>query len=336
MPVINILRNKITMNMKLNKIVLIFSIIASLLSSCAYDDSYLDAKLTKNMAYFASLKDYTRTVVVGEGLQFRIGAAMAGALHNDLDRTVSFKLGTTAFALTDTSHVIMPTNYFNYASLLTTDGTVQAVIPKGSFIGYFPIVLDSVKFLNDPLALKGKYSIPVKIVATSLDSINKVNDSVTIKVKYMAGTEGYYLYKNTITKELNGTIVGSTVVENFANESNDQAWSMVTQAPFTVQVTAPIAEYTTSMKLIGSSVSTPLKFNLTVNSTGISYQQVSGQATIQADGANSYERKTHDFNLKYSFKKPSNDTIYHVSSNLIFRNRMRDGINETRDYLTKL
>ena len=109
--------------MKLNKVFLTFLIITSFISSCAYDDIYLDAKLSKNMAYFASLKDYTRTVVVGEGLQFRIGAAMAGALHNDLDRTVNFKLGTTAFALSDTSHVIMPSNYYNYTSLLGTDGT---------------------------------------------------------------------------------------------------------------------------------------------------------------------------------------------------------------------
>lgn len=322
--------------MKINRLVLILSLIVSFFSSCAYDDSYLDAKLPKNMAYFASLKDYTRTVVVGEGLQFRIGAALAGVLHNDFDRTVNFKLGTTAFALTDTSHILMPTNYFNYSSLLGSDGTVQTIISKGSFIGFFPIVLDSVKFLNDPLALKGKLSIPVKIVATSLDSINIANDSITVKVKYIAGTEGYYLYKNVITKELNGATVGSTVVENFANESNDQTWEMVTRSPFTVLVTAPIAEKTTSMKLIGSSVSTPLKFNLTVNSSGISYQQVSGQATIQSDGINSYDKKTHDFNLKYSFKKPLNDTIYHVTSNLIFRNRMRDGINETRNYLNKL
>lgn len=322
--------------MKLYKLITVIIVIAINAAGCAYDDSYLDAKLPKNMAYFASTKDYTRTVVVGEGMHFRIGAAMAGVLHNDYDRTVNFKLGTTAFAVTDTSHVLMPANYYNFAALQGADGTVQAIIPKGSFIGYFPVVLDSVKFLNDPLAIRGKLSIAVKIVATSLDSINKVNDSVTVKVKYMAGTEGYYLYKNTISKELNGVTVGSAVVENFANESNDQAWSMVTIAPFSVLVTAPIAEYTTSMKLAGASVSTPLKFNLTVNSSGISYQQIAGQATVLADGTSSYDRKTHDFILKYSFKKPSNDTIYHVSSNLIFRNRMRDGINETRSYLNQL
>lgn len=304
-------------------------------SSCAYDNSYLDAKLPKNMAYFASLKDYTRTVVVGEGMQFHIGAAMAGVLHNDYDRTVNFKIGTISFAVSDTSHVLMPTDYYNNSSLLGTDGTIQAIIPKGSFIGYFPIILDSVKFLNDPLSLKGKYTIPVKIVSTSLDSINKSNDSIMVRVKYMAGTEGYYLYKNLITKELNGTTVGQ-VTENYTNESNDQTWQMVTLSPFKVSVTAPIAEYSTSMKLTGASVSTPLKFNLIVNSSGITYEQISGQADIQSDGTSSYDKKTHDFNLTFSFKKPSNDTVYHVTSNLIFRNRMVDGINQTRAYLNQL
>ena len=33
-----------------------------------YDDGYLDAKLPKTIAYFASFQEYTRTVVVGEGL----------------------------------------------------------------------------------------------------------------------------------------------------------------------------------------------------------------------------------------------------------------------------
>lgn len=321
--------------MKLTRLILISLGFVLFASSCAYDDSYLDAKLPKNMAYFASLKDYSRTVVVGEGMQFRIGAAMAGALHNDYDRTVNFKIGTMPFALSDTSHVLMPTDYYNNGSLLSSDGTIQAIIPKGSFIGYFPIILDSVKFLNDPLSLKGKYTIPVKIVSTSLDSINKSNDSIMVRVKYMAGTEGYYLYKNVITKELNGATVGQ-LTENYANESNDQAWQMVTLSPFSVLVTAPIAEYSTSMKLTGASVSTPLKFNLTVNSSGVTYQQASGQAVIQADGTSSYDKKTHDFNLKFSFKKPSNDTVYHVTSNLIFRNRMVDGINQTRAYLNQL
>jgi len=196
--------------MKLYKLIIVLIAIALNAASCAYDDSYLDAKLPKNMAYFASLKEYHRTLVVGEGLRFKIGAAMAGELNNNADRTVDFKLGSAvAFPVEDLVHVPLQTDYYNYYTLTGTSGLVQATIPKGSFIGYFSVVMDSVKFLNHPLAMlsasQTKFlTLPVKIVSTSLDSVNIANDSITIKVRYMAGADGYYLYKNSITKKLNG------------------------------------------------------------------------------------------------------------------------------------
>ncbi len=319
--------------MKLNKLQIVPVLIALLVSACAYDDSYLDAKLPKNMAYFASLKEYNRTLVVGEGLRFKVGAAMAGELTNNADRTVEFKLGPDMpFPVTDLVHVALPQDYYNYSALTGTVGnTVKAIIPRGSFIGYFTVVMDSVKFLNNPLAMV-RYNqsqfltLPVKIMSTSLDSINRANDSITIRVRYIAGTEGFYLYKNTITRKLNGTVVGTTTTENFSNESDDQSWQMLTAGPFTVEVTSAIAAKSTS----------GLKFKLTVNNSGISYQSIAGQAVVEAAGTNEYNSKTHDFQLNYSFKNAGNDTVYHVASNLIFRNRIRDGVNETREYLNQL
>ena len=318
--------------MKLYKLIIVLIAIALNAASCAYDDSYLDAKLPKNMAYFASLKEYHRTLVVGEGLRFKIGAAMAGELNNNADRTVDFKLGSAmAFPVTDLVHVALPTDYYNYAALTGTTSKVQAIIPKGSFIGYFTVVMDSVKFLNNPLAMLSTtqtqfLTLPVKIVSTSLDSVNLANDSITVKVRYMAGTDGYYLYKNTITKKLNGNTVGTTITENYASESDEQAWRLTTAGPFTVEVLSAIGEKTTS----------GLKFNLTVDNSGISYQSIAGQPVVDASGPSVYDKKTRDFNLNYTYKKSGNDTIYNVNSNLIFRNRMRDGINESRDYLNKL
>jgi hypothetical protein len=318
--------------MKLYKLIIVLIAIALNAASCAYDDSYLDAKLPKNMAYFASLKEYHRTLVVGEGLRFKIGAAMAGELNNNADRTVNFKLGSAvAFPFEDLVHVPLQTDYYNYNTLTGSSGLVQATIPKGLFIGYFTVVMDSVKFLNHPLAMlsasQTKFlTLPVKIVSTSLDSVNKANDSITIKVRYMAGTDGYYLYKNTITKKLNGNTVGTTITENYASESDEQAWRLTTAGPFTVEVASAIAEKTTS----------GLKFNLTVVPSGISYQSIAGQAVVEANGPSTYDKTTRDFILNYTYKKAGNDTVYHVNSNLIFRNRMRDGINETREYLNKL
>ena len=318
-----------------SKLLIILVAIALNAASCAYNDSYLDAKLPKNMAYFASLKEYHRTLVVGEGLRFKIGAAMAGELNNNADRTVDFKLGSdVAFPVTDLVHVPLPTDYYNYAALTGTIGKAQAIISKGSYIGYFTVVMDSVKFLNNPLAMvlpvttaqTQFLTLPVKIAGTSLDSVNLANDSITVKVRYMAGTDGYYLYKNTISKKLNGNTVGTTITENYASESDEQSWRLTTAGPFTVEVASAIGEKTTS----------GLKFNLIVDNSGISYQSIAGQAVVDASGPSVYDKKTRDFNLNYTYKKSGNDTIYNVNSNLIFRNRMRDGINESRDYLNKL
>jgi hypothetical protein len=169
-------------------------------------------------------------------------------------------------------------------------------------------------------------TLPVKIVSTSLDSVNLANDSITVKVRYMAGTDGYYLYKNTITKKLNGNTVGTTITENYASESDEQSWRLTTAGAFTVEV----------LSAIGEKITSGLKFNLTVVPSGISYQSIAGQAVVEANGPSTYDKKTRDFNLNYTYKKSGNDTIYNVNSNLIFRNRMRDGINESRDYLNKL
>ena len=67
----------------------------------------------------------------------------------------------------------------------------------------------------------------------------------------------------------------------------------------------------------------------------VSYESITGQPVVTPEGTNSYDWKTRDFMLNYYYKKPGiTDTTYHVSSKLIFRNRIRDKVNETRDYLS--
>lgn len=289
---------------------LIFLTICVTLAGCKYDDSYLDPKLDKTICYFASQKDYTRTVVVGEGLCFKIGAAMAGAISNVEERRVDFRIvGGT-----------LPTNYFNYSSLMSS-GKITATIPAGGILGYFPVIFDSLKFLNDPISLIGTYTIPVKIIGTSLESIGA--DSINVRVKYMAKADGFYLYESIIKREINGTIVQSkTQSEKSVGESDSYAWRLTTTAPFSVEAVSAISAFTTS-----------LKFRLTVSGNSVSYQQSSGSPIVTPEGDNTYDQLTRDFVLNYQYKKPGNDTLYHVAEKLIFRNRLRDGINEPRDYL---
>lgn len=296
-----------------------------------YDDGYLNPTLPKTMAYFASFQEYTRTVVVGEGLSFKIGPAMAGVLNNTQDRTVDLQIGSVLnkTSATDT-RILLPSSYYNSAKL---GSPIRVTIPAGQFIGYFTIQFDSVNFLNDPISMYKSannegYTIPVKIVATSLDSIEKGLDSIKVSVKYIAGQDGYYLYNNVIKKEVAGVIVDAkTITDSALNESDNSAWRLLTQGPFKVKVTSATTAFTNG-----------LNFNLYVDQNKvITYESIAGQPVVTPEGTNSYTSKTRDFVLNYKYQKPGiTDTIYHVSGKLLFRNRILDKVNQTRDYLNYL
>lgn len=292
-------------------------IVVFALTAC-YDDSFLDAKLDKTIAYFASDQDYTRTLVVGEGLQFKIGAAIAGVLENTADRSLQFQIDQGAVAY-ENGRTGMPTNFYNSADL---SGTIDATIPAGEFLGYFTVKMDSVNFLKDSLALSGRRTLPVKLIGTSLDSIGK--DSVNISVAYMSRIDGKYLFDNEVKKEINGSIIaGNTVSKRYKDESDIYIYELSTVAPFQVQTTAP-----------ASAFSTGAKFLLSYENGTVAIDSVPGGFHVLEEGTNTYDPTTRDFELNYQYQKPGNDTIYHVTSKLIFRNRVRDGINETREYLS--
>ena len=326
MPVGNHLLNII--KMKIKKIVYLTAAI-SLLFNCKYDDSYLEPVYLKPRAYFASNISYERTVIPGEGLQFKIGAAMAGVAENKKDQTVDMIIVKHTQNISDT-RILMPDDYYNSSEL---SGNIRATIPKGQFLGYFTVKLDSTKFLNDPNTMVGSnplFALPVKIVGTSLDSISSERDSVLIAVRYQASSDGWYIYESTIEREFNGQMIqGRTTTESYRGESDAVAWRLTTEGPFTVRATSAVNAFTNG-----------LAFNMTIGQDKtVSYSQVDNQPLVEpvAGKVNSYDSKTRDFQLNYKYVRPNNnDTIYHVSTKLIFRNRMVDGVMQTRDYLNYL
>ncbi len=328
----------------MKKILLALIVIGTGLVGCKYDDGYLNPNLPKNTAYFASMTEYNRTVVVGEGLRFKIGAAIGGVLTNDEDRTVDFRINTTYYKRTATDvRVLLPTSYYNRTELGTP---IRAIIPKGEYIGYFTVKLDSAKFLADPLSMYADpknntvgYTIPVKIVGTSCDSINAMKDSVKVSVRYIAAVDGYYLYQSTIKKEIGGAFIDSkTITDNALGEADVVTWRLLTKGPFTVMATSP-----TNAKLKSDNAGTkPLSFNMTVDQNkvvSVNPVAVANMPVVTLEGVNTYDSKTRDFSLNFNYKKivvaPAvNDTLYHVSVKLLFRNRYLDNVNQTREYLS--
>lgn len=294
----------------------ILAAIVLCLSGCKYNDDYLDPRLDQTIAYFASATSYNRTLIVGEGLYFKIGAAMAGVKENPKDESVYMYISREPLS---GGKELMPKDYYNSSEL---SGVIEATIPKGEFLGYFTVKMDSLKFLNDPQSLTGGYALPVKLVDTSLESINTDLDSILVTVKYMSGVDGYYLYESTIKKEVGGSIT-DTKTEKYPNESDNSAWRLETKAPFTVQVSPAVNTSTNGVK-----------FNLTVKGNTVTYEPIAGQPFVEADGSNTYDSKTRDFELNFKYKDNQSEAVYHVSTKLIFRNRMVDNFNQTREYLS--
>lgn len=125
--------------------------------------------------------------------------------------------------------------------------------------------MDSLKFLNDPESLSGRYALPVKLVDTSLESINTELDSILVTVKYMSGVDGYYLYESTVKKEVGGSIT-DTKTEKYPNESDNSAWRTGNKS---------ILYRCRYLRAVNSSAN-GVKFNLTVKGSAVTYESIAG------------------------------------------------------------
>jgi len=119
-----------------------------------------------------------RTLILGDydvsdntndnNLKFNIGVRVAGMYNNTKDWSVNYELDPNLakklFNVTNDSMKILPSMYYT----LTPTGTV--IVPKGSFVGNVEVQLTQ-SFLDDPLAYKGVYVLPLRITGSTTDSV---------------------------------------------------------------------------------------------------------------------------------------------------------------------
>jgi hypothetical protein len=143
-----------------------------------------------------------RTVVLGEGLKLDIGVYLAGVLENKQDRWVRFTIDPSLLA--GTAYELMPANYY------TLSNSNTMTIPAGEYIGRVTVNLDSVRFVNDPDAVRYHYAIPIRLTETSADSINSGSDTKIVVIKFITRVEGFYNHTGTYTTyDDAGAVMGS-------------------------------------------------------------------------------------------------------------------------------
>ncbi|WP_162623351.1 DUF1735 domain-containing protein [Confluentibacter sediminis] len=225
------------------KKLLIFLVFISVLTSC-YDDFRLDNEFSS--VAFSSADGGSnesgvlwRTVVKGEGLKLDAGIYLAGILDNKNERWADYELDPALLIGTD--YTMLPSDYY------TLSNSSRFVIPAGETVGKVSIVLDSIKFLNDPLTTKMNYAIPFRLIETSEDSILSTQKTQILVLKYINKQEGFYNQKGNFK-----TIGPGGEILNSGNISNVIKGSTIYQDSL---------EMNGSMNLIGEDYKIKLKVN---------------------------------------------------------------------------
>ena len=280
-----------------------------------------------------------RTLVVGEGMEIKIGAVLSGVRENDRDRTVSFQIDDSLVSLetltamqgaaqyikdavaTVTELNLLPADYYTL-----TDNS-KIVIEKGQHSGTITFRPDSVKFLSDAKTLAANYVLPFRITSADADSILVNKNYAVIGLKYENMLFGNYWHGGvTVEKDASGNVVGEEKKYYTTIPSPDsKAWTLKTVAPFEL-ITNGVSDLSNSSKP---------EFKITLNGANVTISSVAG-ATYQvvSDGASTYNQakllQNRKIFLSYKYQNAAGNWCY-AKDTLTFRNRIRDGVNEWQD-----
>ncbi|WP_158293180.1 DUF1735 domain-containing protein [Tamlana fucoidanivorans] len=282
-----------------------------------YDDYKVDTVGFKAV-YFPN-KDFIektgRSIISGEGLEFKIGAYIGGVKENTQDEEVLFEIDETL--LDGTGYTLMPSNYY------TLGNENRITIPKGEYLGLLPVKFDSLAIANDELFKDLNYALPLRMVESSVDSILEGMGDIVIPVKLINTYEGNFYQIGsvkeffTVTKVLDTAYVYGDYGDLTSNISIRNLSSIMMD---TVKVDG-VANRT------GDNYSMKLKVNPEDNSVTI-IPDPSSDYQVEENGFSLWDPVKRVFTLKYKYTYEDKD--FEVEETLTFRNRIRDGQNEWR------
>lgn len=297
-------------NMKLLKR-LFLGVAVCLFTSC-YDDYKEDYHTS--VAYFYN-QELTRSFVVNEVHDIKVGITMGGKRFSDAQETVEYLIDPSL--LTGTGLTLLPTEYY------TLSNPSQFVVHKGDFDGNITMTIDP-SFFNDPMALEGTYALPFRLTDTSLDALLVEKDILVLQLKYEASLFGNYYHNGaTIAKDMQGNVISelSSVYHQEEPVTNDvNNWSLNTLSANSLA--------TTGISNLLDSETNRRFFEIVVDNDGAVSIASHPESTIDItqNGTCSYNKAKKEFYINYSYTLEGND--YFATDTLSYRNRILDGVNQ--------
>lgn len=293
--------------MKIINRIILFTSILLVFVSCKYEDFVTD--FTFSSVYFPRQTN-TRTFVVGENHSIQIGVVMGGKIGlNNPEQTVEFVIDPTL--LVGKGLTLIPRDYY------TLSDTSRIIIPNGEVQGAIVMTIDTAKFLNDPLAAKAKYALPLRIVKTSIDSILPTKSTEIITLKFENKYFGNY-YHNGVVEITTGTALQTIYYhqdEPVTNVVNN--WILVTSSAYSL-LTNGIINIKGGINVLSLTVAK--------DNTVLLKNNPISPIIVSANGPCNYNPDKKQFYLQYKYT--SSGKTYSAKDTLIFRNRILDGVNQ--------
>lgn len=290
----------------INKIIL-FTSMMLVLTACKYEDFVTD--FTFSSVYFPRQTN-TRTFVVGENHSIEIGVVMGGKIGlNNPQEWVEYEIDPTL--LTGKGLTLLPKEYY------TLSDSSRFIIPTGKIQGAVVLTIDTTKFINDPLASKAKYALPLRIINTSIDSILPSKSTAIITLKFESKYFGNY-YHNGVVEIASGTSTQTVFYhqdEPVTNVINN--WILTTTGPYGV-LTNGIINIKGGVNVLSLTVAND-------NTVMLKNNPIS-PIIVSPNGPCIYNPDKKEFYLEYKYTNTGK--TYSAKDTLIFRNRILDGVNQ--------
>lgn len=332
-----------TKKMKMKKSILLINTLLLCLLSCKNDEAvFPDFNYTT--VYFPFqypvrtlvLGDYTTDNSNDNNLRFLISTRIGGLYKNEKDRSVNYVLDP-ALAMNlktslDMPIEILPSKYY------TLNPVNKFTIPKGQFTGEVTVQLTE-DFLNDPLAFKTHYVIPLRLTTSnSADSVlsgkalisnpdSRIagnwsavpKDFTLFGVKFINPYHGKYLHRGkSIVKNGLGNIL-ETIVYHQKYVELDEIWSLQTNGKNSVGVTG----------ILRASAGSPGNYSMTLtfNDKGECVISKSASSLFEITGTGKFVKnadewgnvKRNAIHLNYQVTQGTN--IHNITDTLVIRDR---------------
>ena len=344
------------MNTNMKRTLLVFS--AMLVLTSCYEDYVRDYDYT---AAYAAFQYDLRTFVCGEDVEIGFTTALGGVVSNDRDRKVSVEIDnallsadlsdfdpthrTIPFTAMDglmgtaplgalsqdyvtkeitaagiTSLEPLPESYF------TTSGPVQ--IKRGYHTGDF-FLYPTEEMFQDEKILKPYYALGFRILSADVDSLitEKSFQIMAVKVENRFWGNWYHGGRRRVVRNSNGNPVSDERYVLQIPQGDTKNYVLTTESFHSV-VTDKFSDQEGSLRLTFLDND---EIRVEDVSGGKELRNILGQPSHHNGAKLIQDREIY---LNYAYSNGDGTTTY-VTDTLVFRNRIRDGINEWQDENTK-